>query len=771
MPKSLGFGLERLGYFSLSYPKSILVFIGLLYIVMTAGASQLQFESDTRSIFRSNTAEFARFEEFSRQYPEFLNETLILVEGKSLFAPKTLEALRSLHLDLELLDDVQRVVSIFSARHTPISDDDNGRPIVPDTLDKVADIAVLRQQIETHPLVKDKLVAKDGNAMIFVVTIAKEMTDVARAEKVLAELRETVNEALEGVHATGSLTGAPIFRTEIIASLQRDQTNFIATGLMIGMLLSYLFFRRLKYVLIVSLPGAVVISTLLGCMWLVGQNVNVLTSMVTPLVTVITLSNALHLTFAIRRGLIDGLELKLAIKAAIEKTGPSCVLSCLTTALALLTLAISPLPLIANFGLIAVCGALLSLFGMMLVLPALAYVILSRWPSRDESDFAETWLSSWITWICRGARSAVANASVAIALASIVVVLVLGSLHALNQPRYTTAESLPEASQASITLAKIDGQFAGISRLRLFIEWPDDQSVLSHEAVKLIHEANEILASAPWIRTTWSLDNIVGWLRSDGMALPSALKFVERNRKVFEGDLINLASNSAVITGYFPDMNSVDLIPRIRAIEKKLEELRARWPKIKLGLAGFSRLEALTNAEIISTLNYSLQIAIAIIIVLIAIAMRSLKAGIVSIVPNILPIVAGGTFLYFSGYDLQITSVVAFTVGFGIAVDSTIHFLGRFKELRTRNQDVAKTVKATLDTIGPVLVVSTMVMIAGLSVTLFSNLPMVQLYGKVSVLVLGVALVADLLVLPAILVAWNGLDSSITPGKSQPESD
>ena len=79
----------------------------------------------------------------------------------------------------------------------------------------------------------------------------------------------------------------------------------------------------------------------------------------------------------------------------------------------------------------------------------------------NESDFAETWLSSWIAWICRGAAWAVGNANWAIAIASVGVVLVLGGLHALNQPRYTTAESLPEASQASTTLAKIDGQFAG----------------------------------------------------------------------------------------------------------------------------------------------------------------------------------------------------------------------------------------------------------------------------------------------------------------------
>ncbi len=765
MPKSVGFGLERIGYFSLSYPKTILVFFGLLYVAMSACAAQLKFESDSRAIFRSNSAEFSQFEAFAQRYPGFLNETLVLVEGKSLFDPKTLDALRGLHLDLELLDNVTRVVSIFSARHPPVGTNDTGRTVIPRTLDETTDVPQLREEIRSHPVVKDKLISKDGDALIFVVTATDAMTDVRQAEQILIELKETVNETLKGIDAKASLTGLPVFRTEIISSLQRDQAIFIVMGLVIGTLLSYLFFRKIKYVFIVSLPGTVVVAILLGCMWIVGQNVNVMTSMVTPLVTVITLSNALHLTFSIRRGLIRGQELEMAIGTAIKETGPGCVLSCLTTALALATLIVSPLPLISNFGFVAVCGTLLALFGTMMFLPALAYVVLTRWPSHEKSDTAENWLAARVTGVCGGVARMVALAPWSIAVASVVVVIALGSIHSQNQPRFTTAENLPEGSEASITLGKIDQQFAGISRVRLFLEWPKDQSVLSPDAMQAIRQAHEIVAATPWIRTTWSLDNMVRWLRSDGMSLPDALEFVEKKRESFEGNLIDLASNSAVITGYFPDTNSGELIAKLQILEKELEALPLRWPGVTATLAGSNRLEAITNTEIISTLNRSLLLAIAIIIALIAIAMRSLKAGIVSIVPNLIPIVAGGTCLYYSGYDLQMTSVVAFTVGFGMAVDSTIHFLNRFQLLRHREPDVAKAVGATLESVGPVLVVSTLVMISGLSATLMSDLPMVQLYGKVSILVLSAALIADLLVLPAILAAWNGLGQPKVSGE------
>ncbi|MEC9367315.1 MAG: MMPL family transporter, partial [Pseudomonadota bacterium] len=178
--------------------------------------------------------------------------------------------------------------------------------------------------------------------------------------------------------------------------------------------------------------------------------------------------------------------------------------------------------------------------------------------------------------------------------------------------------------------------------------------------------------------------------------------------------------------------------------------------------------------EMIFQLNLSLLSAIASIILLIALSMRSWRAGLVSILPNILPIAVAGAWLYLSGRGLQFTSVVGFTIGFGIAVDSTIHVLNAIRVERGVSRAKTSVLERAVHNVGPALIVSTIVLIAGVSATLFSELPIVQLYGQIVSLVLFTGLITAMLFLPSLvsltgtaLRRWGALrEPKATPRKA-----
>ena len=135
---------------------------------------------------------------------------------------------------------------------------------------------------------------------------------------------------------------------------------------------------------------------------------------------------------------------------------------------------------------------------------------------------------------------------------------------------------------------------------------------------------------------------------------------------------------------------------------------------------------------------------------------RSVRAGLYCILPNLLPIVVVGSVLYLTGLGLQFTSVVAFTIGFGIAVDNTIHILNYYGLMRTHGRDVVTALDETIATIGPVLAVGTIVLISGFAATLLSQLPNLRLFGEVAILLLATALLANLLILPATIAILEG---------------
>jgi len=146
-------------------------------------------------------------------------------------------------------------------------------------------------------------------------------------------------------------------------------------------------------------------------------------------------------------------------------------------------------------------------------------------------------------------------------------------------------------------------------------------------------------------------------------------------------------------------------------------------------------------------------IAIVVVILLIGFAFRSAQISALSVVPNLFPIVTAGTVIYLTGGGLEYASVISLTVAFGIAVDDTIHFLNRLRFETDRQPSLDDAVYQTIAKIGPVLVLTTIVLVVGLAVTIFSDLPAMRKFGELFISTLAAALVGDVLILPAIVLS------------------
>ena len=142
---------------------------------------------------------------------------------------------------------------------------------------------------------------------------------------------------------------------------------------------------------------------------------------------------------------------------------------------------------------------------------------------------------------------------------------------------------------------------------------------------------------------------------------------------------------------------------------------------------------------------------------MIGLAFRSAGIAALSVVPNLFPILTAGTWIYLTGGGLEYASVISLTVAFGIAVDDTIHFLNRLRFEMTRNRSLDDAVYQTISRIGPVLVLTTLVLVVGLAVTVFSDLPAMRKFGELFISTLAAALIGDVLLLPAIVLSLRKL--------------
>jgi predicted RND superfamily exporter protein len=743
-----GFGLEKLGFLTARYPRATLLIILATLPMFLFFAARLEFSSDIREIFRSDSQGFEVLEEVSRQYPGADRDVLLVLESDDIFKPEALSAIQFLQLDLSLVEDVKYVLTIFSARKLPDAQG-NAVPVIPPEITPETDLEAVRKQILAHPLVSGKLLSPDSKTTLVVVAFKQNERTVHDIAKAIDEVTKIADPIIKEAGLTYQTTGIAAMRVEIIGALARDQSRFALAGLFLGLGLCWFFFRRWAYVFMAGTPALVAVIWLAGCMSMVGQEVNVLTNVIPVLVVVLVFSDALHILFGIRHNIADGHSLDGAIALAVKEVGPACVLTSATTTLALLSLTLVRHEFISSFGLTAALGTGLAYGATIALVPALAAIFLKRTPRKRPKDAGEYWFGRAATDVSSQVGQMVVARPYAIAAAGFMLTILFGGLYASNESRYSYQENLPKGNPAFEAIKDIDENLGGSNLMRLMIQWPKDYDIKQQRTLDLIRKAHEALRAEPQLLTITSLVDIEDWLRNEGQK--DLFGFLEKSKTQLGSRMFSTEHNSALLTAQFRAINSRELIPVLEDLEKRLNVLRAKNPDVKFYLTGLVPLSARASTEMITRLNQSLAMAIGVIIFLIGFAMRSLVYGLASIAPNLLPIAAGGTFLFLTGHGLQFTSVIAFTVAFGIAVDSTIHVLNRYRIERTKKPDVSGAVKGTLTAIGPVLIVATIVLISGVVVTIISEMPTVQLYGEITSIVLLTALVGAMVFLPAIL--------------------
>jgi len=767
-----GFGLEKLGLVTARYPRATLLVIALTLPLFLYFAARLEFSSDIREIFRSDSQGFSILEEVSKQYEGADRDVLLVVESKEggdIFNAPALNALQFLQLDLAIVEDVKYVLTVFSARNPPDAQG-NAESLIPQQIDENTDFTKIREQLLDHPLVKGKLLSPDGNKTLVVVAFKKNERTVHDIAKAIDEVAKIAEPILDEGGLKFEITGLAAMRVEIIGALARDQGRFAIAGLVLGLGLCWFFFRRWAYVFMAGTPAAVAVIWLAGSMSFFGQEVNVLTNIIPVLVVVLVFSDALHILFAIRHNIADGQKLDEAIATAVKEVGPACVLTSATTTLALLSLMLVRHEFIARFGLTAALGTGLAYGATIALVPALAAIFLARTPRKRPRDAGEYWFGRTASSVSARVADFILASPYAIAGAGFALTIILGALYASNEARYSYQENLPEHNAAFAAIKDIDRNLGGSNLLRLMIQWPEDYQFKQPATLELIRKAHEALDAEPQFLTITSLADLDRWLRSEGWQQGDLFEFLEKSNSQVGSRMFSTQYKSALLTAQFRAINSSELIPVLNNLEKRLDKLRAENPGVKFYVTGLVPLSARSSTEMIARLNQSLAMAIGVIIFLIGFSMRSLLYGLASIAPNLLPIAAGGTYLYLTGHGLQFTSVIAFTVAFGIAVDSTIHVLNRYRIERNKHPGVGDAVYGTLTAIGPVLIVATIVLISGVVVTIFSEMPTVQLYGQISSIVLLTALAGAMLFLPAILFVvdrWMRNYAGVQPQKAK----
>jgi hypothetical protein len=577
---------------------------------------------------------------------------------------------------------------------------------------------------------------------------------------IVAELRDIVSETSAASDLRLGLSGMPVMRADLMESTRRDILVFNAVGFLFGASLLGFFFRRLRLVLLANAPAFFAILWCLGMFGWTGTRINPLMNAVMPLVLVVTFANAMHFLFAICRNLDAGTPKAAAIRQALAEVGPACALTSITTSIALLSLATSSSSLIQSFGMMAGLSVLVALGLVIAVMPLVAALFLKEGGPKYLGDARANRGVAAIDKAAGAISVAVAKWQKPIAVAGVALTALFALGYIQLEPRYRLSDMLPDQGTAADVADRIEDRLGGLFPLSVMVEWPEAREPQSDAVRKVIQEIHELLERQPAISKVNSLHDLQRWAESGGLPPGEAsARLNETVPPVVTSRYMNAERHAALVSGYIGDLEAKDVLKISSEIEPELDAVRARHPDFTMTLTGLASVGATRSTTIISQLSLSMLGAVAVVIAVIGLAFRSFYFAGLSTIPNLFALFATGTWLTIIHGGLDYATIVGLTVAFGLAVDDTIHVLNRFELEKQRSNTTSVAIDRTLRLIGTVLILTTVVLLAGLSVTQLSAVPPTRQFGFICISTLIFALLADLVILPALVLVssrWKG---------------
>jgi uncharacterized protein len=747
-PRNLALGIERIGLLSLRFPIVVAIVFLVLLGLGAVGFERLKVDDSLSQLFRSDTPEYQTYYEVTHHFPASEYDVLVVVEG-NILARDSIEKLRDMAIDLQLIEGTRGIISLFSAREPPPAGGGIPPPLFPQTLPTGAAYDELVQHVMSNDIIRGKLISDDGKLALFVLALDPQAVDRGELATIVGNVRAAVKQDLADSNLKSELSGVPVMQLEIRNAIERDRLIYNTLGFVAGCLIAVMFFRRVSFMIVAAGPPLAAILLALGMLGWLDFRLNMFLNVMTPLIMVISFSDSMQLTFAARDRLIAGDSKFAAFRTALYVVGPACVLTHATAGVSFIALMFSQSDLIRAFGEAGLVAVAVAMIAVLMLVPLLGVLLI-----RKEARFAEKVRGSdtgvdvlrrFCSWI---ATQMVSRPGLYTAI-GFIVVIGLSVAYMQLQPRYRLADQLPDKETAVQAAHRLDAKLTGANPIDVLIQIPKGKSLYDPDTLDVIARVHHTIEKTAGVGNVWSLQTLRDWLaekvhRSDAATLK---QYVDILPKYLTRRFISADEDAVVVNGRVPDVDASQLLPVIQTMDRELAAVRTAHPDYKIAVTGLSAIAARNSATMIDRLSQALTIEIAFVAAFIGIAFRSPVVMLVSILPGIFPVVLAGGLLLLLGMGLQFASVIALTVSFGLGLSATIHFLNRLQIEDTDANDPGVGVERATVLVGPPLILTSAVLACGLAMTVFSALPSLRIFGWLSAFAMIAALIADLFIL------------------------
>jgi len=743
----------------------------LLLAVTTFWVTQwkhMRFTFTEANLLPDKHAENIRYNEFLELFGEEGNVLVLAVQNPELFSKGRLEAWNQLSKELGSFEEIDFTISIENLNVLSKNKQIKKLELVPFINQKPEteeDFSQLKQQLfKELPFFENLLFNKETQTVRTAVYMKTEIVNSAARKNFIYNIFiPLIKKFEEDNQLDVRVSGMPYIRTLNAQNIVDEIGIFVLGAMVVTSLIFFLFFRSLRATFISMIIVLIGVAWSLGTLGWMGYEITVLTALIPPLIIVIGIPNCIFLINKYQQEVSKHGNQVKSLQQVIVKIGNATLMTNLTTASGFATFILTDSKLLKEFGIIASINVI-GIFILSLLLIPIIYSFLPLPNKKHLNHLKNKTIDRLVGWMEKNVRKRRINTYI------ISLVLLVASIIGIYQIRISGSilEDMPQKKEFFKDIMFFDNEFNGIVPLEILIDTKRKDGVLKLATLKRMDALGKSIESIPELSPPLSVVNAMKYAKQayyngnpNYYKLPTAqennfiLSYLDTknsNQNLMK-NYVDSTGQYARLTTYMKDIRT----ERMEEIKSDLEkEIKKIFPedRYSVQLTGKSLIFLKGTKYLVKNLVLSLSIAIFLIALFMAYLFRSYKMILISLIPNLLPLIVTAGMMGFLGIPIKPSTILVFSIAFGISVDDTIHFLAKYRqELIDSKWKIQRSVYAALKETGVSMFYTSIVLFFGFSVFMISEFGgTVALGGLVSATLLF-AMLANLVLLPSLLIS------------------
>ena len=757
----------------------VLIVLSLLTATyfFTTHWDNIRFTYTEANLLPATHPENIKYKSFTDKFGEEGNLIVISVKDSTLFTIEKLNAWNELshsfkdHKDVSTViafGDLQKLKKNKSSRQFYIE------PFIKDSISEESELELLKDEIFNNSPFYDKfLINSESKAVRTAINLKTEVVNtVLREQFVNNVLLPRVSEFEQKYNLDVRISGMPYVRTKYSETIKAELGKFLILALIVTSLIFFLFFRSFRATLISIIAVSVGVMWTLGIVGILEYELTVLTAIIPPLIIVIGMPNCIFLINKYQHELNKHGDKSLSLQKVITKIGNVTLMTNVTTASGFATFITTDSKLLNEFGLVASLS-ILSIFILCLLIIPIVYSFLPKPGEKHLEHQNKKWINNLLNWMV----SVVKTKRIEVYIIS--VMLLALSIIGIYKIEISGSfiDDMPRNTEFFDDILYYEKEFNGILPLEIYIDSKRKKSITKLSTIKKMEIVENLITKFPELSRPISVVSLVKYSKQafyNGnpkyYQVPTSQEnsFILSYAKNSTSD-VDLLNNFVDSTGQYTRITTFMKDMKIERMERIEEELNAEIEKVmpsdrfEVFLTGKAYLFQKGTYFLVENLVWSLGLAVVLISLFMAYLFRNFRMIIISLIPNLLPLLITAGLMGYIGIPIKPSTILIFSIAFGISVDDTIHFLAKYRqELQENKWQVKKSVYNSVRETGLSMFYTSIVLFFGFSVFIVSNFGGTVALGSLVSGTLLLAMLSNLLLLPSLLLT---LDKSIANEK------